>query len=218
MRSRTHNKSGGRLPAVGIGIAIYNGTCTNSRQTAEGACAGRRCVRVQVNHGGLTPPALALRCERLPAKNDFCDAQTYIRSGAAGVSPPWSGEPGAGRSKSRSVRRRPTTRPRAAGVSPPWVGKRASPETGAIRRQTIEGVCADRRCIRVYGRHGANVAPESFMAHTAPDYNRVHWRHGGLTPPALVLVCGRPPAKQRFLRCTNAHSTKSGGRQPAVVR
>jgi hypothetical protein len=46
------------------------------------------------------------------------------------------------------------------------------------------------------------------MGHTAPDYNRVHWRHGGLTPPALVLVCGRLPAKQRFLRCTNAHSTR----------
>ncbi len=79
-------------------------------------------------------------------------------------------------------------------------------------------VCADCRCIRVYKRHGANVAPESFMAHTAPDYNRVHWRHGGLTPPALVLVCGRPPAKQRFLRCTNAHSNRSGGCQPAVVK
>jgi hypothetical protein len=28
--------------------------------------------------------------------------------------------------------------------------------------------------------------------------------HGGLTPPALVLVCGRLPAKKRCLRCTNA--------------
>jgi hypothetical protein len=40
--------------------------------------------------------------------------------------------------------------------------------------------------------------------------------HGGLTPPALVLQCERLPAKERFLRCTNVHSTKSGGRQPAV--
>ncbi len=29
--------------------------------------------------------------------------------------------------------------------------------------------------------------------------------HGGLTPPALVLVCGRLPMKKRFLRCTNAY-------------
>jgi hypothetical protein len=84
-------------------------------------------------------------------------------------------------------------------------------------RQTADGVCADPRCNCVYGRHGANVAPESYMRHTAPDYNRVHRRHGGLTPPALVLRCERLPAKQQFLRCTNAHSTKSGGRQPAVV-
>jgi hypothetical protein len=84
-------------------------------------------------------------------------------------------------------------------------------------RQTADGVCADRRCGRVYGCHGANVAPESVMRHAALDYNRVHWRHGGLTPPALVLRCERLPAKQRFLRCTNAHSTKSGGREPAVV-
>ncbi len=84
-------------------------------------------------------------------------------------------------------------------------------------RQTADGVCADRRCGRVYGRHRANVAPESVMGHTAPDYNRVYRRHGGLTPPALVLQCERLPAKQRFLRCTNAHSTKSGGRQPAVA-
>ena len=37
-----------------------------------------RRARVQGCHGGLTPPALVLRCERLPAKNDFCDAQTHI--------------------------------------------------------------------------------------------------------------------------------------------
>jgi hypothetical protein len=43
------------------------------------------------HHGGLTPPALVLQCERLPAKNDFCDAQTHIRPRAAGVSPPWFG-------------------------------------------------------------------------------------------------------------------------------
>jgi hypothetical protein len=44
----------------------------------------------------------------------------------------------------------------------------------------------------------------------------VSFSHGWLTPPALVLQCERLPAKKRFLRCTNAHPTKSGGRQPAV--
>jgi hypothetical protein len=35
--------------------------------------------------------------------------------------------------------------------------------------------------------------------------NCVYRRHGGLTPPALVLQCERLPAKERFLQCTNAH-------------
>ena len=60
---------------------------------------GRLCATIAIqplracfqNHGGLTPPALVLRCERLSAKNDICDAQTHIRLRAAGVSPPWFG-------------------------------------------------------------------------------------------------------------------------------
>jgi hypothetical protein len=48
-----------------------DGASTNSRQTADGACAVRRCSSGQAYHGGLTPPALVLRCERLPAKKRF---------------------------------------------------------------------------------------------------------------------------------------------------
>jgi hypothetical protein len=50
-------KSGGRQPAVGIANA--------------GAVA-------LVCHGRLTPTALVLRCERLSAKNNFCDEQTHV--------------------------------------------------------------------------------------------------------------------------------------------
>jgi hypothetical protein len=67
--------------------------------------------------------------------------------------------------------------------------RRHEPYWSADRRRCVWG----RRCIRVYRRHG------------------------GLTPPALVLRCERLPAKQRFLRCTNVCSTKSGGREPAVA-
>jgi hypothetical protein len=31
-----------------------------------------------MSHGGLTPPALVLPCECLPAKSDFCDARTHL--------------------------------------------------------------------------------------------------------------------------------------------
>jgi hypothetical protein len=138
--------------------------------------------RVQAPRGAY-PPALALRCEHLPAK------QRFLR--CTNVHSPKSGGRVGGQTRIPRDRRHSSADHR-------WL-------------------CADR-CVRVYRRHGANVAPESFMAHTGPDYNRVHWRHGGLTPPALALRCERPSAKQRFLRCTNVHSPRSGGRQPAVVR
>jgi hypothetical protein len=84
-------------------------------------------------HGGLTPPALVSRCGRLPAKSDFCDAHTHIRSGAAGVSPPWFVIP----TLHRKIEHRSATDGRtftgAAGVSPPWLGNtnyvRNVPET-----------------------------------------------------------------------------------------
>jgi hypothetical protein len=63
---------------------------------ALGFVCGSRCrcgltadESVSFSHGWLTPAALVSGCERLPAKNDFCDAQTHIRPRAAGVSPPW---------------------------------------------------------------------------------------------------------------------------------
>jgi hypothetical protein len=69
-------------------------------------------------------------------------------------------------------------------------GKHVCVDKSAIVRRTADGVCAGRRCIR------------------GNSY------HGGLTPPALVLQFERLPTKKRFLRCTNAHPIKSGGRQP----
>jgi hypothetical protein len=105
----------------GCGKDVHADKSAIVRQTAEGTCADGRCIRVQGEHGGLTPPALGerthivgdarlrfatafcfkrgayapalvLRCERLPAKNDFCDARTHVHKRAAGVSPPWVAE------------------------------------------------------------------------------------------------------------------------------
>jgi hypothetical protein len=101
-----------------------------------------------------------------------------------------------------------------------WI-KPASAETvrhsSADRRRCV---CADHRCGRVYKRHGANVATESFMAHTAPDYNHVHWCHGGRHAPRSCVAVNRTSVRRNndLLRRTNVHSNKSGGRQPAVVR
>jgi hypothetical protein len=160
---------------------------------ALGFVCGRRCrcgltadESVSFSHGWLTPGALVSVCERLPAKNDFCDAQTQIRPRAAGVSPPWVGLALAtaigfcGLITFRPARSFPV--PRLAYASRSWVHARKSSQMG--------GGALQRRFVS----------------------------HGGLTPPALVSGRERLPAKKRFLRCTHAHSTKSGGRQPAVVR
>ena len=53
------------------------------RRTADGVRAGRRCIRGNSYHGGLTPPALASLCARLPTKKRFlrCTYAHPIRSG-----------------------------------------------------------------------------------------------------------------------------------------
>jgi len=87
--------------------------------------------------GGLRPPLLYWCADVCRRNNDFCDAQTYIRPGAAGVSPPWFAEPNAVRLQPRYVRRRPDRRPRAAGVSPPWLSNPPAHATVFCRRGTF---------------------------------------------------------------------------------
>ena len=122
--------------------------------------------------GGLRPPLLCRGANVRRRENDFCDAQTYIQPGAAGVSPPW-----------------------CSGNAPATPILHTFGYTRLVRKQerraSARRGCANRVC------NG-----------NAPDFrNRVcipRTYHGGLTPPALVLRCGRPPARKRFLRCTNA--------------
>jgi hypothetical protein len=144
-------KSGGRQPAVGCiaprgqctasnvrrvttvqsraaGVSppwfdkhVYADTSAIARKTVDSMWAERRCICVQRYHGGLTPPALVLQCERLPAKNDFCDAHTHIRLRAAGVSPPWVALRRANSARRITSGRVTTVQSRAANVSPPWI-------------------------------------------------------------------------------------------------
>jgi hypothetical protein len=156
-----------------------------------------RCPRVQGSHGGLRPPLLYCCANACRRKNDFCDAQTHARPRAAGVSPPWLGHTiavpeNANVAASGNGVAGSGARPRAAGVSPPWAWV-----THLQRRfRKVAGDC--RQC-----------------AHERQRI-RINRYHGGLTPPALVLLRERLPAKKRFLRCTNARDHRSGGREPAV--
>jgi hypothetical protein len=75
-----------RLRAAGVSPPWFvNGVCncnaTNFRVSRSHARSAL--------HGGLTPPALDCCTIVRPWKTAFCDAQTHIRSRAAGVSPPW---------------------------------------------------------------------------------------------------------------------------------
>jgi hypothetical protein len=115
--------------------------------------------------------------------------RTFSESG--GRQPAVVRETNAVRSESNVLRRPATGQLRAAGASPPWVDKIASAYTTAIRRRTADGGCADCPCIRVSRRHG------------------------GLTPPALVL---RANVCRRNCDLCDARTLvyKSGGCQPAV--
>ncbi len=143
-----------------------------------------RCARVQGSHGGLTPPALVLLRGRLPAEKQLLRCTNARRKRAALVRPPWLGKRACNTDTAHGRKHSSRAETGAAPVRPPWVGKCASADMTAIRRQTAGGVCADRCCIRVNSCHG------------------------GLTPPALVLVYERLPTKKRFLRCTNATSSQ----------
>ncbi len=107
-----------------------------------------------------------------------------------------------------------TSGSRAAGVSPPWLGKRAC---RAIRFVFDERTHLDKSGGRqpAVGLQTASATALRWISALQVCISRTF--HGGLTPPALVLVYGRPPAKNDFFDAQTHVRLKSGGRQPAVV-
>jgi hypothetical protein len=137
-------KSGGREPAVGV-----------VGRTLSVMCWKRTCKRRSETTGGLRPPLLRCCANVRRRKKDFCAAQTQVQPRAAGVSPPWLGDPNVVRSESRNVRRLAHAESGAAGVSPPWFDN------------TI-GTAADFFGLNTFSHR---------------TFGFPH--HGGLTPPAL---------------------------------
>jgi hypothetical protein len=81
----------------------------------------RFCKRGSLTTAGSRQPLL-VHDIRSPHKAPFAmHKRTFAR--AAGVSPPWLGEPHAVPRESNIVQRLANTQPRAAGVSPPWLGE-----------------------------------------------------------------------------------------------
>jgi hypothetical protein len=181
---RTFYKSGGCQPAVGVQTA--------SAMAMRGISVIGFAFREHTT-GGLTPPALVLRCERLPAKNDFFDAQTRkpkgrrasARRGSVNRTLCRENRTLSSGCRTRSQERRASARRGCANAH------RRTRAPFTADRQRCVCMCVDDRCIRG---------------------NRYH---GGLTPPALALRCERLPAKNDFF---DAQTRNPKERQPAVVR
>jgi hypothetical protein len=137
--AQTHtHKSGGRQPAVGVSNAVAIAK-RRARQPAVGVettfaqtrarlsaaptivCAGRRCIRVQRHHGGLTLPAPGAVATIVRRKNAIFAMQGRTFTRAAGVSPPWLGNTDGVLQKWIIGRQQPYARTTVPSVSPPWV-------------------------------------------------------------------------------------------------
>jgi hypothetical protein len=153
--------------------------------------------------GGLTPPALGLRCAGLPKQKRFLlctnarfqERRSSARRGC--VNRRWCDNNRAlfgGRSNRQ---------PRAAGVSPPWFGfalATAAGFCGLITFRPAHSLPVPRLAYAsrswLHARHIACDVRFRFATADVP--------HGGLTPPALGLRCAGLPKQKRFLLCTNA--------------
>jgi hypothetical protein len=126
---------------------------------------------------------------------------------AAGVSPPWFGEPNAVPRESNIVQRPSNAQSRAAGVSPPWFGNRMLCREN---RTLSSGDRINDRERRASARRGSANAHRRTRAPFTSDRQRCvcmcvddrcirgNRYHGGLTPPALVLRCECLPANNDF--------------------
>jgi hypothetical protein len=153
-----------------------------------------RCERVSKTTGGLRPPALALRCERLPAEKRFlrCTNAHPTKSGERQPAVGWIAP--RGQCTANYVPPITTVEPRAANVSPPWYGN-------AIAAVFVHRPPTGRLCVTIAIQPAASVFPKPRGAYA----------------PRSCAAMRTSAGEKRFLRCTNAHPTKSGGRQAAVV-
>jgi hypothetical protein len=81
----------------------------------------RFCKRGSLTTAGLRQPLLVHDVRSLHKAPFAMHKRTF--AGAAGVSPPWVGEPNIVQRESNIVRRLANAQPRAAGVSSPWFGE-----------------------------------------------------------------------------------------------
>jgi hypothetical protein len=126
---------------------------------------------------------------RSPHKAPFAmHKRTFIR--AAGVSPPWLGEPNIVQRESNIVRRLANTQPRAAVVSPPWFGNTlATAFRLSDRPVVVTGESRFRFCKRgsltTAGLRQPLLVHDIRSPHKAPFamHKRMFARAAGVSPP-----------------------------------
>jgi hypothetical protein len=190
---RTHNQERWASARRGCRYRTCNDASTNSRQTADGACADRRCSRGSEPTGGLRPPLLYCGANVCRRKNDFSDARTHVhksggRQPAVGV-------------RQTQLQHRYRTRSEAlvtcgnkSGGREPAVGIGIA--LGAVRSECCSAT--SEHTTKIGGRQPAvgignalaKALPQSrgrllsvCSQALVPSRQRTH---GGLTPPALV--------------------------------
>jgi hypothetical protein len=158
----------------------------------------RRCKRVFVIHGGLTPPALGNPAMRtFTGETATCAIHERSFTRAATVSPPWYGN--RTRSTERLLPNEDAHMPRGAYAPRSCIGVRMSAGEIAIfamHKRTSAGA-ANRQPAVVRESHRQHRA---FLVERGCSHASV-----GLRPPLLVVLrCGHSPAKLRLVRHTNA--------------
>jgi IS5 family transposase len=171
---RTHNQEQRSSARRGCEYRTCKGASTESRRTAEGVCADRRCIRVERRRKGLTlVPAPALRdfqslCSRagLPrgadAPRSCVGVRTLVGEKTIFAMHKRTPKKSGGRQPAVGVGNAPATPiphtvantrlvPKHEGRSSArrGRGKHVCADASVLVRGTAEGVCADRRCIRV---------------------------------------------------------------------
>jgi hypothetical protein len=151
----------------------------------------RRRAYVMDNHGGLTPPLLAVHAFVHRKSRHFTCRDSCIQAGAAGVSPPWCAET--------------------------HLQGRYRKSAGDCRRCAGERHRNDGRVTTGGDAPSSCVARMRVCWGFAVSAARALPNHGGLTPPALGSTCVCASRKSPCRRHTFAPANRSGGRQPAVV-
>ncbi len=202
---RAERRRKGLTPVPAPALRDFQSLCSRAR-FPRGADAPRSCIAARTLVGektifgmhkrtsgsgaaGVSPPWLGKRAcntDTAQVRGHSSSAETR----AAGMSPPWLGHTIGVPREASVVQRRAITQPREALVRPPWICEYRTCNAASTKsRQTAEGVCADRRCIRVERlRKGLTPVPAPALRDFQSLCSRARFPRGADAPRSCVGV------------------------------